>query len=122
MDKIKFEDLTIRLNVPYVFFHRNGCEHIFTFSDVRTFQPDFDKHDATKYPINLFEKLRHKHFCDVCEVKYAEYECHDDIFGGMLPCFYCNVCYNEVQSTKNGKGFRKNSKSFVVHPYVHDVE
>ena len=122
MEEITFEDLTIRLNVPYVFLHRNGCEHVFTISDVRSFQPEFDDDDMTTYPINLFEKLRHKKFCNVCEEKYAESECHDDLYAGNLPSFYCNECYDEVQLRSSGRNYRTNSRTFVAHPYVHEIE
>ena len=85
IEDVKLEDITIRLNVPYVFIHRSGCEHVFTFSDVRSHQPDFDEKTATKYPIKLFEKLRERNFCQVCDVKYAEYECHDDMYAESSP-------------------------------------
>ena len=62
IEEVKLEDITIRLNVPYLFIHRNGCEHVFTFSDVRSHQPDFDEKTTTKYPIKLFEKLRERKF------------------------------------------------------------
>ena len=106
IEEVKLEDITIRLNVPYVFIHRSGCEHVFTFSDVRSHQPDFDEKATTKYPIKLFEKLRERNFCQVCDDKYAEYECHDDIYAGNLPFFYCHDCFDEVQIVRSGKAYR----------------
>ena len=122
IEEVKLEDITIRLNVPYVFIHRNGCEHVFTFSDVRSHQPDFDEKATTKYPIKLFEKLRERKFCQVCDDKYAEYECHDDMYAGVLPFLYCHDCFDEVQRLRSGKKYRYNAQTFMAHPYVHEVE
>ena len=98
IEDVKLEDITIRLNVPYVFIHRNGCEHVFTFSDVRSHQPDLMKRRRRSIQLN-YSKIKRAEFCQVCDVKYAEYECHDDIYAGSPPPFFiamivstrCNV-------------------------------
>jgi len=35
MDNVKFIDLSIRLNYPYLYIHHNNCKHILMFTNVR---------------------------------------------------------------------------------------
>ena len=113
---VSFRDLSVRLNTPYIYCHKNNCEHPFTFTDIRLYQPDIDPPEMSQYPVKVFERQRTRKVCDGCNHVYANVACHESDLAGVLPAYLCNDCYVATHvSRSNGS-----SATVYTEAYEHD--
>jgi hypothetical protein len=74
MEDIMFVDLTIRLNVPYLYVHQGTCEHVFVISDIRLMHTK-DNHDMKAYPQKSFCRKMSRRMCTMCRLCPAKHYC-----------------------------------------------
>eukprot|EP00126_Sphaerothecum_destruens_P007678 Sdes_comp19942_c0_seq2m12425 len=54
MASVRFQDIHLRLNFPYVFCHQGDCEHIVVFESLRMFNSHIDDSDIKHTPCVFF--------------------------------------------------------------------
>jgi len=114
---VSFRDLVVRLNTPYVYSHKNNCEHPFTFTDIRLYQPGIDPPETWQYPAKVFERQRTRNVCDGCNHRYANIVCHESDLAGVLPAYLCDDCYAATHASR-GNG---SSATIYTEAYEHDA-
>lgn len=99
--RVRFNDLTVRLNTPYVFTHEHSCEHPFIFTDIRLFHSTSDPPEKIQYPWKVFERCRTRHVCNGCNHLYASVVCHETGLAGTLPSFLCHQCFSATHGFRH---------------------
>ncbi|CAG8578447.1 8635_t:CDS:10 [Paraglomus brasilianum] len=116
MHETKFEELTIRLNQPYLFCHRGDCQHALIFRDLRLLH-DGDEQDYNAYPKAVFRCKISRSKCKMCLQRPAQFTTLNDYLSGECPAYFCETCYNQFHYDENGTLLYD---SFQVFPYVHE--
>lgn len=101
MADTKFEDLTIRMGVPYLFVHHGNCEHIIIFKEMRGAHSTDGT--VTAFPKTVFRKYTHRFKCRMCKSHTATVMTVDDILAGETPCFFCESCYVAFHYSSEGE-------------------
>ncbi|CAG8819924.1 26366_t:CDS:2 [Gigaspora margarita] len=65
MENVTFNELSIKLNQPYLFVHQGNCQHAVVFRDLRLKQA-YDDPDPTVYPKAIFRGKIGRHKCRMC--------------------------------------------------------
>lgn len=75
MDEVKFIDLELKLNFPYLFMHQGNCGHTFQVKNIELIHSSHEQ-DANNYPVPLFigRPLRQKHTCAMCLLRLPTYD------------------------------------------------
>ncbi|CAG8461828.1 2186_t:CDS:10 [Paraglomus occultum] len=116
MHETKFDELTIRLNQPYLFCHRGNCQHALIFRDLRLLH-DGDEQDYNAYPKAVFRCKISRSKCRMCLQRPAQFTTLNDYLSGECPAYFCETCYNQFHYDENGTLLYD---SFQVFPYVHE--
>ncbi|KAF9357183.1 small nuclear RNA activating complex, polypeptide 3 [Mortierella sp. AD094] len=96
------QDLSIRLNHPYLLVHQGNCEHIMMFRDLRIFNEKHDEPNRFRYPKATFKSKPIRHKCRMCNTNQAFYVTVDDRLAGETPCYFCKPCYDAFHYDVNG--------------------
>ncbi|KAG0196075.1 small nuclear RNA activating complex, polypeptide 3, partial [Mortierella sp. GBA30] len=88
------QDLSIRINQPYLFAHQGKCEHILMFRDLRLFNQQHDDLNRLSYPKPVFRTKKIRHRCRMCNTNAAHYITIDDRLAGETPSYFCEECYD----------------------------
>ncbi|KAJ3390897.1 small nuclear RNA activating complex, polypeptide 3 [Lobulomyces angularis] len=85
-----------KFNKRYLFLHREKCEHVFVFTDLRKFHKSDDQ-NYFNYPKLIYEGIETKRRknCYFCEKKFADWITVDDFHAPENPCYWCNSCFDE---------------------------
>ncbi|KAI9282111.1 snRNA-activating protein of 50kDa MW C terminal-domain-containing protein [Umbelopsis sp. AD052] len=102
MQSVKFQDLEIQLNYPYLFCHQDVCKHILVFKDI-WLHGQRDEIDATAYPLLTYQCRMARSKCHMCQYWPAEFVTLNDVVSGYSPCFFCSRCYVPFHYDKQGK-------------------
>ncbi|KAF9123021.1 small nuclear RNA activating complex, polypeptide 3 [Mortierella sp. 14UC] len=102
MHDTKIQDLSLRLNQPYLFVHQGDCEHILMFRDLRLFSQRHDDLNRLSYPLQVFKGKTTSHMCHMCKINKAFYVTVDDRLAGKTPCYFCEQCYDSFHYDVNG--------------------
>ncbi|CAI2189775.1 18163_t:CDS:2, partial [Funneliformis geosporum] len=78
MEEVKFSDLSIRLNKPYIFVHKEA-----------------DGFDVDAFPKSTFKCKIIRHKCRMCTARPASLVTVNDFFAGETPAYFCDQCYNQ---------------------------
>jgi snRNA-activating protein complex subunit 3 len=92
MERTKFESLTVRLNVPYVFAHLGDCEHLLTFDDVRLYSAHSDFQSRAEFPFVKLDRKPRPRNCQICCITRASKILLNEPVAPENPCFVCDVC------------------------------
>ncbi|OZJ02290.1 hypothetical protein BZG36_05346 [Bifiguratus adelaidae] len=114
MDAVAFEDLTLRINHPYLFTHQGDCNHLMLVKNIRM----VNKHDVqelTAYPRATFRARSNRAKCHFCQIYPAEKVTFDDRLAGETPAFYCSHCYAPFHYDGDGKLVYDD---YHVYPYT----
>ncbi|CAG8613024.1 8948_t:CDS:2 [Dentiscutata erythropus] len=65
MENVTFNELSIKLNQPYLFVHQGDCQHAVVFRDLRLKQA-YDDPDPAVYPKAIFRGKIGRHKCRMC--------------------------------------------------------
>jgi len=117
MEQTKFEDLTIRLNTPYLYVHQGNCEHFFVFTELRLFAPDLDNTNRKAYPVHMFQCKIRRRKCRICDIYPAKYVTFSDKLSPENPCFFCDFCYRPFHYTPEGQ---LKYSDYEVYNYYHE--
>lgn len=101
MSSVQFDQLSIRLNMPYVYYHQGDCEHVIMFTDIRLLQRS-DIQDMRMYPHETFRFKERRKKCMICEIFHAEWITYDDELACENPCLFCESCYTALHFDANG--------------------
>ncbi|KAF9193886.1 small nuclear RNA activating complex, polypeptide 3 [Haplosporangium sp. Z 767] len=96
------QDLSIRLQQPYLLVHQGNCEHILMFKDLRLFSQQHDDLNRLSYPRTLYRTKKTHHLCRMCNSSPAYYITVDDRLAGETPCYFCEQCYNGFHYDADG--------------------
>ncbi|KAF9395628.1 small nuclear RNA activating complex, polypeptide 3 [Mortierella sp. AD011] len=93
------QDLSIRLNHPYLLVHQGNCEHVMMFRDLSA---EHDEPNRLRYPKAIFKSKPVRHKCRMCNINQAFYVTVDDRLAGETPCYFCKPCYHAFHYDVNG--------------------
>ncbi|RIB18347.1 snRNA-activating protein complex, subunit 3 [Gigaspora rosea] len=101
MENVTFNELSIKLNQPYLFVHQGNCQHTVVFRDLRYFLNSsprlrcimvlFDY--PTVYPKAIFRGKIGRHKCRMCMQRPAILVTVNDFLSGESPAYFCDPCY-----------------------------
>lgn len=114
MEDTTFEDLSLRIGMPYLYCHRGNCEHIMVFTDVRLMH-NLDNHNKRAYPLQTFQNKIRKKKCRVCDIYPARWVTIDDKLAPENPCFFCEQCYKPLHYKQDGTLLYNDFKVFRYH-------
>ena len=103
MTSTTFQQLLLRLHVPYVFVHQGDCEHVLIFTDIRAMHPS-DPPLRSAYPKMTFRSRADKRFCQLCEVRPATLALHDDPLAFDNPMVVCSGCDQQLHHGRFREG------------------
>ena len=73
MIKTKFRDVNFKLGYPYVYRHKDHCDHVFIFSEIRLVNNDLDSSllQSEEGIVKVFSCRRQRQYCEICDDKFA---------------------------------------------------
>ncbi|CAG8720129.1 16644_t:CDS:2, partial [Racocetra persica] len=92
MEDVMFNELSIKLNQPYLFVHQGNCQHAVVFRDLRLKQA-YDDPDPAVYPKAIFRGKIGRHKCRMCMQRPAILVTVNDFLSGESPAYFCDPCY-----------------------------
>ncbi|KAF9983375.1 small nuclear RNA activating complex, polypeptide 3 [Mortierella antarctica] len=111
------QDLSIRINHPYLLVHQGNCEHLLMFRDLRLFSHRYDDQNLLSYPKAIFKSKQTRHRCRMCNTNPAFYITIDDRLAGETPSYFCEECYDVFHYDEDGNILYDDFKVFL---YAHD--
>ncbi|KAF9283925.1 small nuclear RNA activating complex, polypeptide 3 [Mortierella alpina] len=111
------QDLSIRINHPYLLVHQGDCEHLLIFRDLRLFSHRYDDLNRLSYPKPVFKSKQIRHRCRMCNTNPAFYITIDDRLAGETPSYFCEECYDVFHYDEDGNILYDDFKVFL---YAHD--
>eukprot|EP00897_Mesotaenium_endlicherianum_P004688 jgi/Mesen1/4247/ME000022S03535 len=111
MDRVRFDELRLRVGARYLYLHQGGCKHFFAVTDVRLVHP-LDVRDAADYP----PKARYRK-CDICDVFGTKFVTYKDRLMANEPAFQCEKCYHALHYSKDDALLYSD---YVVYDYLHE--
>jgi len=112
----KWQDINIRLGVPYLFRHKSECDHIFAINDIRMAN-DEDMGNMKQYPFLVFQSKMKRLLCTVCSMQHAKFICKDDRLAPEKPLYICEQCYKITHFDSKGQLLYND---FNLYLYYHD--
>ena len=112
---LKLNELTIRLNEPYVYWHHGNCEHQFVFSDIQSIRPT--QLEPSSFPIKTMACRQRGAKCQICNLLYAEFVTINDTQLPHNPCRFCKSCFDPLHKNKDGTDKRE----YKRYPWVQDA-
>ncbi|ORX55855.1 hypothetical protein BCR36DRAFT_409909 [Piromyces finnis] len=116
MDDVRFVDLSIRLNFPYLYIHHNNCKHIMIFTNVRLIHKT-DDHHIRNYPKLVYKGWVRNYKCKLCSNKLAKWVTYDDLYATDNPCIWCQDCFDSFHKDKDGNFIYKDFKKLPLFIY-----
>ncbi|XP_036987964.2 snRNA-activating protein complex subunit 3 isoform X2 [Artibeus jamaicensis] len=113
MEDFSFNDLNIKLGVPYLYCHQGDCEHVIVVTDIRLVHCD-DCLDRKLYPLLIKKHWLWTRKCFVCKMYTARWVTNNDSFAPDDPCFFCDVCFRMLHYDSEGNKLGE----FLAYPYV----
>lgn len=107
-------DIKIRLNMPYLFAHLGGCEHVIVINQIRAAN-SADGSDIVFPHVTQSLRVRRRK-CRVCEVYAGTKMLINDKLLPENPCIICEKCYEGFHGT--GQQWYQD---FEVVPYYHEA-
>ncbi|CAO3564242.1 unnamed protein product [Mortierella alpina] len=111
------QDLSVRINHPYLLVHQGNCEHLLIFRDLRLFSHRYDDQNRLSYPKPVFKSKQIRHCCRMCNTNPAFYITIDDRLAGETPSYFCEECYDVFHYDVDGNILYDDFKVFL---YAHD--
>ncbi|KAG9324172.1 hypothetical protein KVV02_007401 [Mortierella alpina] len=111
------QDVSIRINHPYLLVHQGNCEHLLMFRDLRLFSHRYDDQNRLSYPMAIFKSKQTRHRCRMCNTNPAFYITIDDRLAGETPSYFCEECYDVFHYDEDGNILYDDFKVFL---YAHD--
>ncbi|CAO3652459.1 unnamed protein product [Cunninghamella echinulata] len=102
MNDITLNELSLKINEPYLFNHQKDCQHVVLIRDIR-FIKKKEEFDVSKYPITTYSWRYTRYKCSMCMVYPAEYITLNDYLSGCSPCYFCKKCYRPFHFNKDGE-------------------
>ncbi|CAG8781793.1 17967_t:CDS:2, partial [Cetraspora pellucida] len=100
MEDVMFNELSIKLNQPYLFVHQGNCQHAVVFRDLRLKQA-YDDPDPAAYPKAIFRGKIGRHKCRMCMQRPAILVTVNDFLSGESPAYFCDPCYYQFHYNAN---------------------
>ena len=117
MEDIRFYDLSIRLNEPYIYCHQGNCMHYIVFTDMRLINEKKDVMNVYAYPIRSYQAKPKRRKCGVCEIYQAKWVTYGDKYTSDDPSFFCDSCYRQFHYDHFGKILYQD---YEVYRYYHE--
>ena len=116
MEETRFEDLTIQLGYPYLYFHQGNCEHLLVFKDVRLYDWRIDPspNDSDVFPQLVGTVRKLNYFCNLCDLNSAKWMVFENNRLPSSPFFFCENCFFTFNYDKN----KQKIGHFKAYPYV----
>ncbi|KAG0299642.1 small nuclear RNA activating complex, polypeptide 3 [Dissophora globulifera] len=99
MHETLIQDLSIRINQPYLLVHQGNCEHIMMFRDL---SHQHDELNRLSYPKATFKAKVNRHKCSMCHINSAFCVTLDDRLAGKTPAYFCERCYDLFHYDSSG--------------------
>ena len=110
----KWNDITLRIGVPYLFRHKSECDHIFIISDIRMIN---NEDPENLYPLMIFQSKMKRFLCNVCSFRHAKFVCKNDKLTPDKPLYICEQCYKLTHFDSKDQLLYDD---FNVYFYYHD--
>ena len=122
MNKIKIEDIPLRIGYPYIFRHIDSCDHVIILNDIRVsdkYDNILKRDEKEKKAIVTYQKKLKRKKCDACQFYYAEFISINDIVKGNVnnALFLCNHCLKKLHETEL---VDNNTSNLKLIPYFHN--
>ncbi|KAI1315222.1 small nuclear RNA activating complex, polypeptide 3 [Mortierella claussenii] len=115
------QDLSVRLNHPYLFVHQGNCEHIIKFQHLSLFSQQHDDLNRHAYPKAVFKAKTERHKCRMCNINQAYYVTIDDRLAGETPCYFCRSCYDAFHYDVDGNILYDDFRVFEYAQYHDEI-
>lgn len=103
MEDTVWEDLKVRIGVPYLFCHQGNCEHRVIINDIRLATKE-DERNKNAYPLQTFQSKIRRKKCTICDIYPASYLTYNDELSPQNPCFFCEKCYAPFHYAYDSRG------------------
>lgn len=119
MNKIKIEDIPLRIGYPYIFRHIESCDHVIILNDIRLKDKYDNFSEKDNKAIVTYQKKLKRKICDACKFYYAKFISINDIVVGdvghaLFLCDYCLKKLHQVELNEN------NTSNLKLIPYFHN--
>lgn len=116
MEKVTFNELSIRIGSQYLFWHQGDCKHVMIFTKMRMYTPH-DHPNMVAYPLRPFQARTRRKKCRVCNLYPACYTTYSDKLSSENPFYWCEECYIPLHYSIDGKLLYND---FKVFPFKQD--
>lgn len=72
MENTTFNEINVRIGVPYLYVHRGSCQHLITVTQLRL-SHDLDNSNLNDYPLRIFQSKVKSRKCRICDLSPAKY-------------------------------------------------
>jgi len=113
-------DVPFRLGATYYYIHHGNCVHPFCFRELRvSTQRDIidDPKLPTIYPLVVYEQVKRRQKCGICQEMIAEHTTYNDIHVDETPFYWCERCFMSFHFDQSGKQLYD---EFEWKQYKHD--
>ncbi len=102
IDQVRFIDLTLRLNYPYLYCHQGNCEHLLIFKEIRLVHPTDPPHQVS-YPLQTYLTKTMPPVCQICQLFPGERVTWNDLGAPDQPYVWCHQCFQEFHFDAEGR-------------------
>ncbi|KAJ3111221.1 small nuclear RNA activating complex, polypeptide 3 [Physocladia obscura] len=92
LQDVKFSDLSVRINYPYLYVHQGCCQHVVLFREIRLVHPLLDK-NLEEFPKVYAAPDSLDRKCQMCTNIVATRMTVDDENAPLNPYFWCEKCF-----------------------------
>lgn len=111
-----FNDLAVKINIPYLYCHQGSCEHIIIVTDIRLLNKGDNQH-KNAYPLQTFQAKIRRRKCRICDIYPAKFVTFGDKLAPENPCFFCDKCYQPLHYSADNMLLYQ---GYEVYPYYHE--
>ncbi len=98
----RLDDVEFNQNKKYLYFHKAGCEHIISFTEIRAVAREVLSNEMNHLPKTTQHTVIFRRKCGVCLIQSAKLLCFGDRLATSNPFFYCEHCYYLLHYDKHG--------------------
>mmetsp|Transcript_21596 Transcript_21596/g.88069 ORF Transcript_21596/g.88069 Transcript_21596/m.88069 type:complete len:368 (-) Transcript_21596:1246-2349(-) len=114
MSSTTFDRLRLRLGFPYIYVHRQNCEHLIVFRDL--YSRSFGLKGPESFPMTVYQLPGRTRKCTVCLSRQATKLVLEDPLAEESPAFFCEDCFRELHRGQPQAG----SSDVLVYNYSFD--
>ncbi|KAJ8907418.1 hypothetical protein NDN08_007530 [Rhodosorus marinus] len=96
MSSTTFDRLKIRLGFPYIYVHRQNCEHLIVFRDLHSRSFGLEASGPESFPMTVYQLPGRTRKCTVCLSRQATKLVLEDPLAEESPAFFCKDCFRDL--------------------------